>query len=123
LASNNVTHISGVAMGFASTTIATSTVVKILFPNQEEVTRFTDKETPIAFPSFASATMMIKTAANQKVFVQKQFSQVVGKLKSEVSSASSSLKNSSTTNHLALSKNEFQKDARIVTFLRSMFGK
>lgn len=41
LAGNTTTHISGLAMGFASTTIFESQVVRILFPNQEEVTRYT----------------------------------------------------------------------------------
>lgn len=40
LPGNSVTHLSGIAMGFASTTITESTVIAILFPNKEEVTRF-----------------------------------------------------------------------------------
>lgn len=40
LAANSVTHLSGLAMGFASTTISSSTLIKILFPTLEEVTRY-----------------------------------------------------------------------------------
>lgn len=40
IAGNTTTHFSGLAMGFASTTISASTTVKILFPNLEEVTRY-----------------------------------------------------------------------------------
>lgn len=40
IAGNGVTHFSGASMGFANMTLSPDMVVKILFPNQEEVTRF-----------------------------------------------------------------------------------
>lgn len=49
---DSTTRFSGLAMGFASTTIATSTVVKILFPSQEEIVRFSlDKQESAVFLS------------------------------------------------------------------------
>lgn len=40
IAKNSVTRFSGLAMGFASTTISASATVKILFPNLEEVAKY-----------------------------------------------------------------------------------
>lgn len=40
VAGNTITHLSGMAMGFASTTPSLGTEVRILFPNLEEITKY-----------------------------------------------------------------------------------
>lgn len=47
LPSGATTRFSGLAMGFASTSISTSSVVKMLFPTLEEVTRFAVEDVPL----------------------------------------------------------------------------
>lgn len=57
IAGNTTTHFSGMAMGFASTTISASTTIKILFPNLEEVAKY-------VVPSDIVSTISTSTISN-----------------------------------------------------------
>lgn len=100
------TRFSGLAMGFASTTMATSTVVKILFPNLEEVTRYVPPsvETTVV-PQFITATttpLRVATRPQQKL--------VLG-----VSTSTKALPATTTPTRTA------SKDRRIVDWFKSFF--
>lgn len=99
---NTTTHISGVAMGFASTTLSSNSLVQILFPNLEEVTRFTFSE-EVATKSVASSSNMY-TPKPIKV-IKKQ--------------AQATVQEKATTTRTFSQ----QKDTRIVTFFKSFFRK
>ncbi len=104
IAGNTITRFSGIAMGFASTTISTSTVARILFPNLEEVTRYIPPEIA-KDSSFISAI----TSINSPVLVSKK---PVIKIPQQI--ATSTIKLAVSTNH---------KDTRIVSFFKSLFGR
>lgn len=124
LLGNNITHISGVAMGFASTTITDHSVIKIVFPNLEEVTR-------LLIPSVvqvATSTDSNRTQVSMPVKIAQQTSKLVTQLPQEVKRITQNslvvgkvplTKNSTTTSdsHPAL----LQKDTRMVAFFRSFF--
>lgn len=120
LAGNTTTHISGVAMGFASTTIATSTIIKILFPNQEEVTRYIPSQQPqekiVLDTTVRNTTFITKELLHQKLVISKNVPKNILQQKQEADSV--------------LSKNNIQKipsqkiqskDTRLLSFLKSFF--
>lgn len=109
------TRFSGLRMGFASTTVSSSTVVRILFPNQEEVVRYSHVEEVLPHngsgrnsevKSVATETVVTKP----KILQQKEY--ISQKQKTLTVSSSSFQKKVSTT-----------KDTRIASFLKSIFNK
>ena len=59
LLAKGVTRFSGIAMGFASTTMSTTTMVRILFPNLEEVVRHTPAAPVESVPVVATSTQPV----------------------------------------------------------------
>jgi hypothetical protein len=111
LLGNEVTSISGFAMGFASTTISSSMVIKLLFPNYEEMTRYTveQKETTQTRVVLGTSTMLTplpkksQDATPQRVILSRsqKITEVV---------ATSSVHSSP------------QKDTRIASFIKNLFS-
>lgn len=115
------TRFSGVAMGFASSTVSTSTIIKLLFPNMEEVVRvslrdvsmtggtttpvrnqFTSQVTP-KLPLRSSGAVDRKPSSQTKVEVVKKAPDT----------------GSTTVSMVEPSK----KDTRIASFIKSFFSK
>ena len=110
ISSGATTRFAGASMGFASTTISTSTVVKILFPNLEEVTRFVPVENSISTGIALSPTTTPKSLPaqiKQKVYA-KPSTQIA------TSSAPAKVKSTSTGPVLV-------KDTRLVGWFKSIF--
>jgi hypothetical protein len=107
IASNTTTRFSGVAMGFASTTVSSSTVTKILFPNLEEVTRYTPEV--LVNNNYTSTTTATSTTLT---IFKKPFVKITRPVTATTSTTSIQL--STSTNH---------KDTRIIAFFKSLFGK
>lgn len=105
--SRSVIRLSGLAMGFASTTISASTSIKIIFPNLEEVTRYVPSQ-----PVVASSSIVVATATPVKVAVRS---------KPLVLGAATTTKAQSTTT-LATSTRNTSKDTRLVQLWRRFFG-
>lgn len=105
LPANSTTRFSGLAMGFASTTLATSTAIKILFPNLEEVTRFLPTQTENIVP-------LIKTVAVQ--IPAKTYARMPPKVLGVVTSTKAESTSASTSRTQS-------KDKRIAAWIRSLF--
>lgn len=110
ISSGATTRFAGASMGFASTIVSTSTVVKILFPNLEEVTRFVPVESLIPTGTTLSATTTSKASSvliKQKVY-PKPSSQTA------TNSVAGSVKATST-------RPASVKDTRLVGWFKSVF--
>jgi hypothetical protein len=115
------TRFSGLAMGFASTTISSSTIAKILFPNMEEVATFfqSKKQETVMISNNVSqvytstsseaASFVAKNQSSKSSFKPKKISAVTG---------SSSVQDVSTTSNVVQ-----KKDTRIASFFRSLFSR
>lgn len=117
---NGITHFSGLAMGFASTTVATSSVIKILFPTMEEVTRFVPEITPLVEPVEA-VVLGVSTTTASLSGVQKQVTKAIAKTgpTSKVAKAAVSVALPATTT----SRTGGQvKDTRLVGWMKSLFS-
>jgi hypothetical protein len=104
----DTTRFSGLAMGFASTTVSTSTVVKILFPNLEEVTQYTPRP---------DEKLSVSTSTNHVAVLKKQ---------NTSKPTQKTVLGVSTSTKLSLVSNPPQraqsKDTRIVNWFRKLFG-
>lgn len=110
------TRFSGKAMGFASTTLASSTLIRILFPNNEEVTKYVPQEkdlVKVVVP--VTAHLPLNQAVLPKKLVTKKSSKVLGVSTSTTESSSSQTLNKVSTNSVK------PKDTRIVSWFRSFF--
>lgn len=137
LAGNSITHISGLAMGFASTTISSSTVIKILFPNQEEITRYSPPQElfPVLTTILATSTLAIARTTQKATSTListitipsikiKPLTRVLGVSTSTIKNGSITKGNiSSTTSGIIQQRKTIVKDTRLVSFFRSFFGK
>ncbi len=103
------TRFSGLAMGFASTTISTSTVVKILFPHLEEVTRYSPPFTEVL--QIATATTALTVPLKTVLPVQQK--RVLG---ASTTTAKVAVATSTTVSGQP-------KDKRIANWLRSLFNR
>lgn len=102
------THFSGSAMGFSSTTLSSSTVVKILFPNHEEVTRYGGGG--ILF-SIVTPTQIAGSRTQNR-----SYKETIPKVPVVV------VKNTSTSSITKVAyKKDVPKDTRIATFFKSLF--
>ena len=117
---NGITRFSGIAMGFASTSVATSTVVALLFPNMEEVLRVTQGEVK-SFP-----TQELKASSSNSSSLEKKISSTlysksnrVYSVKNKIQPAIPSVGASTTISVTQQRKSE--KDTRIASFFRSIF--
>lgn len=133
------TRFSGIAMGFASTTISKNSVIKILFPNLEEVANYS------AFDILNENINKVANTANDTI---KKFGIVAGvstttitnisnKVSNKISTSkttlnqakqiikdtsSSTLQNSSSTAVLLTNNSSKIKDTRIIDWLKSLFS-
>lgn len=122
IAGNTTTRFSGVAMGFASTTISSTTVARILFPNLEEVTRFTSKIEPnnngLVLGTSSTATTPITPATTISLPTSTVLRKPIAKISRVATIATpvstSTIQRSSSTTH---------KDTRIVSWFKSFFGR
>ena len=115
--SEGVTHISGLTMGFASTTIASSTIIKLLFPNMDEVVRVLQEATP-HFPQKVNELATSSLLTPQKISFTKPV------IKSQMSSSSRTLSASTThKNIIRISSAEDKKDTRIASFIKSFLSR
>ncbi len=106
------TRFPGSALGFASTTISSSTVIRLLFPNMDEATRIFQGSSvngPSIQRSVASSSIASKVSQN------KQSRTYPGVLRTLTS----------TTSHLATSTiiRNNKKDIRLASLIKSFFGK
>ncbi len=112
ISSGETTRFAGASMGFASTTVSTSTVVKILFPSLEEVTRFVPVESSVQTGivlGIATTTKVIPVQVKQKVYPKSSSQTATTSQIAQVKVATSTTKNSST------------RDTRLVGWFKSMF--
>lgn len=121
ISGNGITHFSGLAMGFASTTISSSTIIKILFPTMEEVTRYsstqeneTNNEANMSLLQKGHITAVKKITPLTNVLTKTRPETNQTSVKSAQPQVSST-----TFTKQSLSK----KDTRIASFLRSLFSR
>lgn len=112
IARNNITHFSGTAMGFSSTTLSSSTEIKILFPNLETVTQY--------------QLIHEHNEGNRnevKEVVRTQPLKAVSNDKSSALTKSSSVRTSNQPISTSTTKIEKHttKDTRLVTFFKTLF--
>lgn len=114
-----VTRFNGVVMHFSSTTIASSTLIKVLFPNMEEVVRVYQNQSiqgvnvsKISSAIVAKPSLLPKIAGTTSVRILHTVPQQPPLIKSgDVSNSKVTLAKSATTT----------KDIRIATFIKSLF--
>jgi hypothetical protein len=113
LLASGVTRFPSLALGFASTTVSSSTLIKLLFPSMDEVLRIYQGEiNTLPVPE----QHLVQTLA---VPVIKPIKQVVIK-----NTPPAKLSNSVATQTPATpTPKSIKKDIRLATFIRSLFGK
>lgn len=118
LLAEGVTHVPGLSMGFASTTVASSTIIKLIFPNMDEVVRVYQGA---VIPQTEVVPLQKNTLVTIRPFLQKPFikqSHSTGMVNFS-ERIPSSTSTSATTSRVAFSQNK--KDTRIGSFLKSLF--
>lgn len=127
ISSGGITRFSGLAMGFASTTISNASVVKIVFPNLEEVTKYTPLHEELQIISTTATGTNIVVSTSTQASVKRLLTYKTGKTKGLVLGASASQKVTTSTKENMVykveSKKENTKDTRLATFLKSLFGR
>lgn len=136
------TRFSGVAMGFASTTISQNSIVKILFPNLEEVasyavsnlengklnnlTNITDSviKTLGTVGNVAGVSTSTISSLSNKISDKMAANKMIVKQTQQVIQAisSSTVKISSSTATLSTNNLNRPKDTRLVSWFKSFFG-
>lgn len=111
------TRLSGVAMGFASTTVATSTVIKLLFPSLEEIItyRVADTHAPTVL-DVATSTLPLHTAPPQVV------ARKVTPLQKKTIAPTSTTTGVAVTTTTS-SQVKTNKDTRLATWITSLFSR
>jgi hypothetical protein len=117
LASNSTTHFSGLAMGFTKMPISSSSVIKIVFPNQEEVTSYTalDNNTPV----IASSSPIVATSTKSTVKIKPQIMNIPF-----ANIATKSVLQEKASSSIQLQKGDTKtqnKDTRFVSFFKTLF--
>ncbi len=108
---NGVTRIPSGALGFASTTISSSTLIKLLFPNMDEVLRVHQGEASSSHVSVQHVAQVTGVAGKKLVKPL-----VVKNIKAPASIVSVATQ----TNTILRTE---KKDVRLATFIRSLLGK
>jgi hypothetical protein len=118
LIKTGVTRFSGIAMGFASTTVGTTTVVKILFPTMEEVVRMEREEKSVEVNK--AIGIVEKYTKREMLPPSKAFPKKVSvtSVKKDKQATESTLSTTSLSTSYAK-----KKDTRIASFVRSFFSK
>lgn len=118
VAANAVTHFSSVAMGFASTTISSSTVVSVLFPSLEEVVRYKAKSEELP----KEGTVQVVAARSSQAVKNKNTSTVSKPNTTKQTEVAS-------TSYIVIRQEDMVKqaqtgkDKRIASFIKSLFWK
>lgn len=110
------TRFSGRAMGFASTTIATTSLVRILFPTNEEVTRYI---APSGEINNGTPQSVVQSSIQRGVVPKQNATKKVQKVLG-VSTTTTTI-SSPVVNRVSTSTFK-QKDTRIVSWFKSIFG-
>ncbi len=113
LLAKGATRFPGSVMGFASTTVSSSTIIRLLFQNQDEVVRITQGDIK------ESATVVSHTATIER------FSslQVKNKIVRTVSATSGAQVSSSTLHTLKVVTKKDTKDTSLASFFKSFFSR
>jgi hypothetical protein len=111
IAGNASVRFSGGAMGFASTTIASSSLVRIMFPNFEEVTRYVPKTAELAIVADKAPTALL--APQKKITTAVQPKMVLG--------TSTTVVPLQVVASTTPKTNRSSKDTRIVSWLKALF--
>lgn len=119
IAGGATTRFSGLAMGFASTTISSDSVVKILFPNLEDVATYSSKVNVTQPVGMVAGTSTAATISIPPVKVVPKQSAPARVVVPKVTIATSTPVTSTSTKLATTTK----RDTRIVSWLRSLFGK
>lgn len=109
------TKFPGGAMGFASTTITSSTVIKLLFSNMEEIVRTHQQEVELLEPE--EKAIVIEKKELLKVVTSKPLA-IASK---RVLKATSTSLLVSTTSKKGISVKQTEKDTRIASWLKTFF--
>ncbi len=118
LLAHGVTRFTGVAMGFASTTVSSSTLIKLLFPNMDEVLRVTQggESNPSTFEKkIVQITLVPGVNLSTR---QPPLSKSI--LIRATSSKAVSTITTTTSNMVSKTTN---KDVRLATWIKSLFGR
>lgn len=119
LVAHGTTRFTGVAMGFASTTIASSTTIKLMFSNMDEVVRVIQSET---IPTTEMISIQKSEQSKLNTVVEKTFPKY-SKIKDITLSSPHGVASFSsivaTGTKIILSQNK--KDTRIASFLKALF--
>lgn len=132
------THFSGLAMGFASTTINQNSVVRILFPNLEEVTSYTlsnsqnqnligivaGVSTSTALSATNQYSEKILNSTSTKILDKLITNKIITKQSRLANThvvSSSTLKTSSSSATLLTNQSSKPKDTRLITWFKSLF--
>ena len=110
---HGITRIAGVALGFASTTVSSSSIIKLLFPTMEEVTRLQQVITQEIVSSAQEESIQTKTLLNPKKVEILQQSKKTIQLKKE---QTKELQRATSTQHA------LKKDVRIAAWIKSFFS-
>jgi hypothetical protein len=106
-----VTHVSGEAMGFATTPVSSSTLVKLLFPNNEEVIRINQSALTQAKSPFTNV-QQVATESLLKSKIKPQLKVTKSVVNTSTVSTSSFIK--------AESSQISKKDTRIASFFKTL---
>lgn len=110
------THVSGAAMGFASTTVSSSTLIKLLFPSMDEVLRVYQGESKNEGSFITSALKIVSSKSENKVVGAKP---IVSKmLIQKNNSPQVSILKATSTKPL---ETKSKKDTRLASYFRSLF--
>ncbi len=114
LLANGITRFTGIAMGFASTTVSSSTLIKLLFPNMDEVLRLYQGGIVSSSSVFEQKVAQVMTTPHLKL-PQQEFSIA----KNVFTKATSSKAIATTTVSTLLQKTN--KDVRLASWMKSLF--
>lgn len=107
------TKFSGVAMGFASTTVTSSTVIKLLFSNMEEIVRTHQQE--------KDEEVKVTSAEKKEVAKGLTVKPAPTTLKKLIKVAPPPASSMSTTTKKGTSLRQTEKDTRIASWVRTFF--
>jgi hypothetical protein len=113
--SQGTTRFPGSAMGFASTTVSSSTVIRLLFQNMDEVLRITQGTDGISTDSVVIKNTVIKKSIPASVLHSRQ--------KESVPVVGVQVKNTKESIVKELPNSVHPKDTRMATFFKSFFGR
>ncbi|MBP6948919.1 MAG: lamin tail domain-containing protein [Candidatus Pacebacteria bacterium] len=129
IASKSVTHFPGIVMGFASTTPESVSSIKIVFPNQEEVTRYEKIEEKKDSGTFSTSTekkqeAIVSSSSLEKINIKNNKNTFIVKKKEIVKEIKPVISvETKPTSTSPLVQKEIQKDTRLASFIKSLFWK